>query len=47
MPVQRIPRYNLLLQELKKYTHTESAALDECLEKVMEICYIVNDCMFF
>jgi len=46
MPIQRIPRYPLLLTELKKYTRVtdeEHASLDEALEKVSIIANFVNE----
>jgi len=47
-PVQRIPRYNLLLKELVKYTptsHPDYAMLKETHEKILEIATKVNDGM--
>jgi len=46
MPIQRIPRYRLLLTELKKHTtdsDAEHAALDDALEKIKVIANFVNE----
>jgi len=46
LPVQRIPRYVLLLQELFKFTprrHVDHRALNECLCKMRDIASYVNE----
>eukprot|EP01113_Clastostelium_recurvatum_P039518 TRINITY_DN6041_c0_g2_i6.p1 TRINITY_DN6041_c0_g2~~TRINITY_DN6041_c0_g2_i6.p1 ORF type:complete len:1168 (-),score=332.78 TRINITY_DN6041_c0_g2_i6:54-3242(-) len=46
MPIQRIPRYSLLLQELLKHTrpdHTEYDKLGEALTKVKDIALNLNE----
>eukprot|EP00736_Rhodelphis_marinus_P008410 Rmarinus@m.17971 len=48
MPVQRIPRYVLLLKEIRKYTdegHPDVEFLDKALSDVEEIATQVNKCM--
>jgi FYVE/RhoGEF/PH domain-containing protein 5/6 len=47
-PVQRIPRYKLLLKELVKHTsdsHPDKKNLNDALQKMTEIANIVNDSM--
>jgi len=46
MPIQRLPRYRLLLEELKKNTpadHEEREQLDAALEKVIELASYINE----
>jgi hypothetical protein len=46
LPVQRIPRYQLLLRELLKNTpetHTDHAYLTQSLEKITELAFKIND----
>lgn len=47
MPIQRIPRYKLLLEELKKTTFTlcRAAELDEVLTQVNDVAEYVNECV--
>ena len=50
MPVQRIPRYELLLKEIKKHTpdyHNEAEITDKCLAKINSIANDVNDKKMF
>jgi predicted alpha/beta hydrolase len=45
-PVQRIPRYELLLKEIKKYCppdHAEYKDLNECLELIKDIGMFINE----
>lgn len=46
LPVQRIPRYEMLLRELKKYTppdHPELAMLEKAFAKIVSIACHVNE----
>ena len=46
MPVQRIPRYILLLTELKKYTpadHPDADAVDAALAQLADVAAFVNE----
>ena len=46
LPVQRIPRYRLLLQEIIKtvpQNHEERPKLDDALNKIMDIGVVVNE----
>ena len=46
MPVQRIPRYVLLLKELQKYTpatHPHSASIDAAISKLSAIASFINE----
>ena len=48
MPVQRVPRYNLLIEDLFKKTpddHVDKADLGTALEKMKTIASKINDCM--
>lgn len=48
MPVQRVPRYNLLLEDLYKNTpddHCDKANLAKALENMQGIAVKINDCM--
>eukprot|EP01125_Pyxidicula_operculata_P017353 TRINITY_DN6074_c0_g2_i1.p1 TRINITY_DN6074_c0_g2~~TRINITY_DN6074_c0_g2_i1.p1 ORF type:complete len:1111 (-),score=275.22 TRINITY_DN6074_c0_g2_i1:73-3264(-) len=45
-PIQRIPRYNLLLKELQKNTpedHADYTVLEECLAKIGEVASHINE----
>ena len=49
MPIQRIPRYQLLLQELRKVTkkefpnHADLSLLDDAIDKVVESASHINE----
>eukprot|EP01006_Ploeotia_vitrea_P045921 TRINITY_DN66979_c8_g2_i1.p1 TRINITY_DN66979_c8_g2~~TRINITY_DN66979_c8_g2_i1.p1 ORF type:complete len:636 (+),score=322.91 TRINITY_DN66979_c8_g2_i1:33-1940(+) len=43
MPVQRIPRYEMLLREIKKNTATDSTVLDGAFNKVHDVAVQVNE----
>eukprot|EP00475_Leptophrys_vorax_P038168 TRINITY_DN6681_c0_g1_i1.p1 TRINITY_DN6681_c0_g1~~TRINITY_DN6681_c0_g1_i1.p1 ORF type:complete len:620 (-),score=154.88 TRINITY_DN6681_c0_g1_i1:44-1903(-) len=45
MPVQRIPRYELLLKEMRKYSNDESEAeaITSALEKIHSLAELVNE----
>jgi len=48
MPVQRVPRYNLLLQDLLKHTdpnHLDYKNLQASLQKMLEIAAFINESM--
>eukprot|EP00211_Chloroparvula_japonica_P004806 CAMPEP_0119122056 /NCGR_PEP_ID=MMETSP1310-20130426/2432_1 /TAXON_ID=464262 /ORGANISM="Genus nov. species nov., Strain RCC2339" /LENGTH=848 /DNA_ID=CAMNT_0007111661 /DNA_START=106 /DNA_END=2652 /DNA_ORIENTATION=+ len=48
MPVQRVPRYNLLIEDLYKNTpddHVDKVDLKTALEKTQNIANKINDCM--
>eukprot|EP01120_Amphizonella_sp_Union-15-10_P014879 TRINITY_DN740_c0_g1_i1.p1 TRINITY_DN740_c0_g1~~TRINITY_DN740_c0_g1_i1.p1 ORF type:complete len:583 (-),score=85.14 TRINITY_DN740_c0_g1_i1:32-1780(-) len=45
-PIQRIPRYQLLLEELLKYTdtnHPDRSNLVSCLQQIKHIATVIND----
>eukprot|EP01043_Picozoa_sp_COSAG02_P006564 COSAG02_NODE_188_length_30307_cov_341.858746_3_plen_153_part_00 len=46
-PVQRIPRYRLLLEEARKHTptemHADCAALDKAIEAIREVAEGINE----
>jgi len=46
MPIQRIPRYRLLLQELLKYTpetHPDYANINKAVAEIMKVAEHVNE----
>lgn len=48
MPVQRVPRYNLLLQDLVKHTdpsHPDYANLQAALQQMLQIATYINESM--
>merc|ERR1711871_1566650 len=48
LPVQRVPRYKLLLEELRKHTpgdHPDRVALDVAITKVDDAAHRINECV--